>query len=403
MQNPKPNRFQWITSLLLCLLVLTAPVIVVAQATNITDGCVTDYDTAVDYFPDKAEFEYATGVEVEYFNNYKVVTVLQPWPGADTSYQYVLVQCGTPAPEDYPDAQVIDVPIERIISMSTTFLPPLDSLGVADTLVGVDETDFVSTASVRERIDSGEVVELGGGAEVNVELTLDLEPDVVMTDSFGSPEYDEHPKLLEAGLAVVMNADWVEIEPLGWAEWVKFMALFYNREAQATALFNDVEAHYHELVALAADVSERPTVMTGIQYDGIWYTSGGDSYFAQILEDAGADYLWADDSTMGSLSLDLESVLERAADADYWVNANQFWFSLDDIAAEDERYTEFAPFQNQTIYANNARLNEFGGNDYYESGASNPDMILADLISIFHPDLLPDHELLFYQQLQPAE
>ncbi|MBC7811575.1 MAG: ABC transporter substrate-binding protein, partial [Burkholderiales bacterium] len=401
---PNPNRFLSILFVLLTLAMLTAPA--AAQDTaNVTDGCVTDYDPAVDYFPDKAEFEYATGVEVEYFNNYKVVTVLQPWPGADTSYQYVLVQCGTPAPAaaDFPDAQVIDVPIDSIITMSTTFLPPLDSLGVADTLMGVDETDFVSTASVRERIDSGEVVEVGGGAEVNVELTLDLEPDVVMTDSFGSPEYDEHPKLLEAGLTVVMNADWVEIEPLGWAEWVKFMALFYNREAQATALFDEVETHYNELVALAADVAERPTVMTGIQYDGIWYTSGGDSYFAQILEDAGADYLWADDSTMGSLSLDLESVLDRAADADYWVNANQFWFSLDDIAAEDERYTEFAPFQNQTIYANNARLNEFGGNDYYESGAAHPDLILADLISIFHPDLLPDHELVFYQQLQPAE
>lgn len=403
MQNPTPNRFQWIFSLLLCFLVLAVPTAAQDSPANLTDGCVTEYDPAVDYFPDKAEFEYATGVEVEYFNNYKLVTVLQPWPGADTSFQYVLVQCGTPAPADYPDAQLVEVPIERIISMSTTFLPPLDNLGVADTLVGVDETDFVSTASVRERIDSGEVVEVGGGAGVNVELTLDLEPDVVMTDSFGSPEYDEHPKLLEAGLTVVMNADWVETEPLGWAEWVKFMALFYNQEAQANALFDDVEANYNELLALTADVTERPTVMTGVQYEGIWYTSGGDSYMAQLLRDAGADYLWSDDTTTGSLSLDLESVLERAAGADYWVNANQFWFSLDDIAAEDERYTEFAPYQNRTVYANNARLNEFGGNDYYESGAANPDLILADLISIFHPELLPDHELMFYQQLQPAE
>jgi iron complex transport system substrate-binding protein len=398
MQNPYRLIF-----LILCLLVLDAPVM--AQDTpvaNMIDGCVTEYDAAVDYFPDKVEFEYATGVEVEYFNNYKVVTVLQPWPGADTSFQYVLIQCGTPAPVDYPDAQVIEVPINRIISMSTTFLPPLDNLGVVDTLVGVDETDFVSTASVRERIDSGEVVEVGGGADVNVEVTLDLEPDVVMTDSFGSPEYDEHPKLLEAGLTVVMNGDWVETEPLGWAEWVKFMALFYNREAQATTLFDEVETHYNELVALAADVTERPTVMTGIQYEGIWYTSGGGSYMAQLLEDAGADYLWSDDTTTGSLSLDLESVLERAVDADFWVNANQFWFSLDDIAAEDERYTEFAPYQNQTVYANNARLNEFGGNDYYESGAANPDLILADLIHIFHPELLPDHELVYYQQLQPV-
>ncbi|BAL99694.1 MAG: hypothetical protein KatS3mg049_2263 [Caldilinea sp.] len=51
------------------------------------------------------------------------------------------------------------------------------------------------------------------------------------------------------------------------------------------------------------------------------------------------------------------------------------------------------------MYNNNARLNEYGGNDYWEGGLANPDVVLADLIKIFHPELLPDHELVYYRKL----
>jgi iron complex transport system substrate-binding protein len=40
-----------------------------------------------------------------------------------------------------------------------------------------------------------------------------------------------------------------------------------------------------------------------------------------------------------------------------------------------------------------------GGNEYFETGPAHPDRILADMISIFHPELLPDHELYYYQKL----
>jgi len=370
-----------------------------APTTNLTEGCVTQYNPDVDYFPDKVQFDYAEGLTVEYFNHYKVVTVLNPWAGAEQTFQYVLVQCGTPAPDGYPEAQVIQAPVESVIALSTTLLPGLRDLDLLDRLVAVEEFDYVNTEAVRERIEAGAIAEVGSSPNMNMELVLDHDPDLVMTFAYGSPDYDNHPKLLEAGLSTAVTAGYMETSPLGRAEWLKFTALFFNKETQASELFAEIAERYVELAALAADVDERPTVLTGINRGDAWRVSGGNSYFAQYLADAGADYLWADDESIGSVPLDFEAVYERAADADYWLPNTGRWTTLADVANEDPRYEGFAAYENGRIYNNNGRVNEFGGNDYWESGVAHPDLILADLIAIFHPDLLPEHELLFFRHV----
>lgn len=368
--------------------------------TNITEGCVENYNPDVDYFPQKASIQTTDSFSVEYFNNYKVVTVQEPWAGGEP-INYVLVQCGTPAPENMGDAIVIvEVPRTTLVTMSTTYLPFVVKLGLLDHLIGLDAPDFVSTVEVREKIDAGELVTIGSGAEVNVEVALDLEPSLIMTYGSGIPDYDAFPVLIEAGLPVVLNAEFMETSPLARAEWLKYLALFYNLEAEGEALFDDIAAQYGELVALAAGVENRPTVFTNSPWDGTWHMSGGKSSVAQLLADAGADYLWASDESTGSLYLDFETVFEMAADADFWVNAGGYWFSLDDAKTEDERFAHFAAFQNGNVWSNNLALNEFGGNDYWEGGTAFPNRVLADLIAIFHPELLPDHEFVYYRQLQ---
>ncbi len=360
-------------------------------------ACVTDYDPAVDYFPDKARPDFATGWEVQYFNHYKQVTVNTPWSGAAEPFRYVLVQCGTPIPDDIGDAVVVEVPVQSFITMSTTQLPHVVSLGLRDQLVGVNSLQFVSTPAVREMRD--DLVEVGNGAAVDVEQVLALAPDLVLTNALGDPQNDAHPQLLAAGVPVAIDADYLESSPLGQAEWIKFMALFFNEEAEAAAIFDGVAREYTQLAALTATVDERPTVFVNTPFQGTWNVPAGESYVAQLLRDAGGDYLWSDTAGTGSIPLDFEAVLARASDADYWLNTGM-WMSIEDARAEDPRYTEFAPLTTGRTYNNNARLTPEGGNDYFETGAARPDLILADMIAILHPDLLPNHDLYFYRQLE---
>ncbi|MEB2288283.1 MAG: ABC transporter substrate-binding protein [Anaerolineae bacterium] len=376
-----------------------APVAAQEPDVNVLAGCVEGYDSAADYFPQKATIEYAENFSVEYFANYKLVTLNETWPGSEPA-RYVLVQCGTPAPDGVDADAVIEVPATSLLTMATTYLPLVVELGLLDHLVGHDEFDYVTTPDVRALIDAGELVEVGEGAGVSVETVLDLEPSLILASSSGLIEYDAHPVLVEAGLPVVLTGDWLEKTPLGRAEWVKFVGLFYNREAEAEAIFNEIADEYQALVSLAAGATERPTVFVDAPWQGTWYMAGGGSYTARLLADAGADYLWADDESGGSQALSFEAVLEGAADADFWVNAGGYWMSKADMLATDERFGEFAAVQNDNAWSNNLYLNDFGGNYYYEGGIAHPDWILADLVAIFHPALLPDHEMMFYRQLK---
>ena len=390
-----------LVSLIAVLMMSLALPWVSAQEAVVPDACVTDYDPSVDYFPDKVTVDDAQGFTVEYHQNYKRVTVVQPWQGAEQSASYVLVQCGTPAPEDTGDAEVVQVPVESVVSLSTSFLPPIVTQGLVDRLVAIDTSLYTSSTEVLDRVASGDTIEVGGGGSgqaVNVEQLIDLQPGLILTQQF-SGDNSTLAALEQTGLPVVVDSDFLDTSPLGAAEWGKFISLFFNTEALAQATFDGVAARYDDLKQLAATADQQPTVFAGVPYDGTWYMPGGQSYLGQFLADAGADYLWKDDTSTGSLFLDFETVLDMAVDADYWVNVSSFWMTLADAHADDERYTEFAAFQNDKLYANNARLTDGGGSDYYKSGFSNPDVILADLVKIFHPDLLPDHELYYYRQL----
>ncbi len=370
---------------------------------NMTEGCVTDYDPDVDYFPDKVTLSRALGWNIEYFNNYKVVSLMRPYPGATESFRYVLVQCGTPAPSDVGDTLIIEVPVKTIVALSTTQFAHLIRLGVLDRLVAVQNFKQINSPDVLAMIEAGKLKEIGGGTDVNIEAALDLQPDLLMTFAASDPTQWDHPKLLEVGLKAVINSEWLEEEPLGRAEWIKYMSLFFNQEAEAQRIFAEMEERYTTMAAKAAAVADKPTVFTGFMHKGSWYISGGKSYFARFLADAGANYLWADNDATGSPQLSFEEVLDRAQNADFWVNGSQFWTSATEVLEGDERYAQFTAFPNGRLYNNNMRLNATGGNDYWESGVAHPDIILADLIKIFHPDLLPDHELVYYRQIKPEE
>ena len=188
---------------------------------------------------------------------------------------------------------------------------------------------------------------------------------------------------------------------MGRTEWLKFTAAFFNAEALAEKRFADIVAQYQQYAALVQDVptGQRPTVFGGSLWRDTWHVAGGKSYPAQLIDAAGGAYLWADDDSEGSLPLDFEAVYEKAHAADVWLTMRNEWHSLAEVQAADERYVAFAAFASGRVYNANARLNAHGGNDYWENGLIEPHIVLADLIKIIHPDLLPEHALKFYKKL----
>ena len=358
-----------------------------------------DVPTDVPVEATQITIDYAKNFTLEYKDGYKLLTVLTPWAGATEPIRYALVPAGEADPSSIGDAMIVRTPVESFVSLSTTYLPFLEQIAVLPSLVAVDSGAYIYNPDVQTWLQAGAVAEVGSGAVINVERLVDLNPDLVMTSASGYADYDSHPQLLEAGLKVVINSDYLEQDPLGRAEWGKFIAAFYDKEVEADQLFDQMVARYQQAAALTSGLTERVTVLTNTAYEGTWYMPGGESYIAIFLEDAGADYVFKDSEGSGAQPLDLEVVLDRAKDADYWINVGAM-SDLSSLAAMDARYADFKAFQQGNVYTYSKRVNDLGAVDYFESGVAAPDVILMDLIKAFYPDLAQEHEFFYYQALQ---
>ena len=347
---------------------------------------------------DSMHIDYAKGFTIrELGRGNKLVEVGYPYQGATSGYKYLLVQKGNEIPKHETDVNVIMIPIESIVCTSTTHIPLLDYLNETDKLMGFPTTDYISSKKMRKRIDEGKIKDLGIDKGMNIEELFLLKPSMVMGYATSS-DLGQLKKIKELGIPVVINAEYLEKHPLGRAECIKFMALFFNKEKTADSVFRFIEEEYLATQTLAKVSSSRPTVLSGIVYGEAWFMPGGKNYAATLLNDAGCNYLWSQTESNGYLEISFESVFAKANKADLWIGVGSFKSSRE-MEASEKRYALFKPFQEKHIFSYNARQGAKGGSEFLELGYLRPDVILKDLVKIAHPELLPDYELYFYTKL----
>lgn len=342
--------------------------------------------------------KYASGLRILRYEGYTVVKVTNPWPDAKEAFTYVMKRKGAFVPDSLSKYSAINVPVKRVVVTSTTHIPSLEMLGVENSLVGFPGTDYISSPRTRARIDSGKVAEAGANENLNTEVMIDLAPDAVVGFSISSGN-KALAQLERSGIRVLYNGDWTEQSPLGKAEWIKFFGALYDKEKEADAIFAQIEKDYLAVKEIAKNAASAPTAFSGAMYQDHWYMPQGGSWAALFIEDAHSRYLWADDKGTGSLSLPFETVLDRAENADYWIGPSQFT-SLEEIAASNRHYTRFAAYRNKQVYSFSTRKGATGGLIYYEMASNRPDLVLKDLVKILHPELMPDHQLYFFEQLK---
>lgn len=351
---------------------------------------------------DSISISYAKGFSID--SSIDGVTILKinsPWPNADIEFKYALISKDKMAAmtlnKDEYDA-IIGVPVEKIVVTSTTHIPALESLEVLDKIVGFPETDYISSKEARKRVDKGLIKELGNNEAINTEMVIELNPEVVVGFSIDN-ENKIYETIQRSNIPVVYNGDWTEETPLGKAEWIKFFAPFFQLENKAEAIFSKIETSYLKAKKLAQGTEYKPTVLSGALYKDVWYAPGGDSWAAQFLMDANVNYLWNETRETGSLSLSIESVLEKGKNADFWVSPSQF-ISYGQLEQANNHYRQFNAFKQKNVYTFANTIGETGGLLYYELAPQRPDLVLKDLIYIFHPELLPEHKLFFFKPLE---
>ncbi len=345
--------------------------------------------------------KYAQGFKVERNSNFTVITVLSAWPGADEEFSYALIPRDKlpviTLPKGAYDA-IVATPVNKLVATSTTHIPALEALDELDALVGFPNTDFISSPKARERIDQDKVAELGINEDINTEIALDIQPEVVI--GFGINGTNKAYETLKlSGIPIVYNGDWTEQTPLGKAEWIKFFAPFFQKEAIADSIFNTIETSYNHAKLLAKKSKDRPSVLTGGLFKDVWYVSGGNSWMSEFLNDANVNYLWSDTEETGSIGLSLEEILVKGKEAEFWLNPSSH-ASYDQLIEANIHYQQFDAFRDKRIYSNAIEKGKTGGILFYELAPQRPDLVLKDLISIFHPGVLENYQPHFFRPLQ---
>lgn len=362
-------------------------------------GCQqkTEISTSITSFGTN-QIQFAKGLSIYKYEGYSVVKITNPWPKATQSYTYILQEKNGIVPDSLKQNTTIQVPIKTIVVTSTTHIPSLEMLGVENSLIGFPNLDYISSEKVRSRIDAGKIKELGNNQNLNTEILIDSAPDVIIGYGIdnNNPTLDN---LQKSGLKVLLNGDWNEQTPLGKAEWIKLFGTLYGKEATAKKLFDAVVTSYQKTVTLASKTTTKPTVLAGAIYENQWYLPQGNSWGCYFLKDANAQYLWADSNGTGSLSLSFETVLEKAQNADIWIGPGEFT-SLQDMQISNPHYSQFKAFQNKKVFSYSTKKGKTGGIIFYELAPNRPDLVLKDMLKIMHPEVLPDYQLYFFEQLQ---
>lgn len=344
---------------------------------------------------EKVNIKYAEGFDITRYPDYIRVDLRDPWDTTRLLHRYLLVDKKKDLSQSLPDGTLIRTPVDRMVVYSSVHGSMLDELGIAERIVGVCESEYISVPSIRDGIDSGLITDVGNSFSPDVEKIIDLSPEAILVSPFENCSYGRVEKL---NISIIECADYMENTPLGRAEWIRLIGLFTGRESQADSLFAAIERQYTELCQRVSGIKNRPTVIAEKKTGSTWFVPGGNSYMARLFADAGADYFWKDDEHAGSLALSFESVFDKAQSADFWL----FKYSaptditLRTLASEYSPYSRFIAFEKGLVFGCNLTSNRF-----FEEVPLHPDLLLKDFILIFHPDLFPGERCRYYHHLQP--
>lgn len=292
------------------------------------------------------------------------------------------------------DGVKINIPISRLATNTSTIFEFVRMLDCLSTLKATCAEEYIYSSDICRMMRDGKIQSLGNSYNLNREILLSVSPDLLLLS-----DYSDTPKGLP--LPMLYSFEWKEVNALARAEWIKLWGVLYDRYSLADSLFQATEKRYMALKDLVDNqVANRPTLFAGGSYSGTWYLTGGEGFMAEVYADAGANFLLKD-SAITTISCGLEWLLSKFSESEYWLNCGDF--SMDNW---DNRLRHLKSVQNGNVYHFMKRSKRDGGigiSDFYESAVAHPDIILADVISIIHPQLLPSYERVYADKCEEEE
>ena len=368
-------------------------ILIIILVSSITWSCKEKpiEDTSGDIIPNK----YSNGFSISKIDEGYILKVNNRFSKDDKdSYNYLL---SSSSGYESNNTVIIHIPVSKVVVMSTTHCAFISTLGKQSSIKGASGINHIYNDQIRAQINNKELVEIGYDAQINLERIISINPDLVFAYGIDNSGIAAFQKLTDVGIPVVFVGDFLETNALGRAEWIKFFACFYDKLDFATEYFDSIETNYNNIKNSVASRPDKPNVLVSLPWKGTWWVPGANSYFANLVKDAGGNYIFGNNQKSESIPLSIEEVFNKASHADIWLNPNDATEKRNILNIES-RIKDFKPYSTAKIYNNNKRRNYYGGNDFWESGVVKPDVVLKDLIKIMQAE--DDHESELYYYLK---
>ena len=211
-----------------------------------TEGTPTSStDATVSYQPN-----YAENFWIQNTDGGKLL-YLTPFQDSPDTLVFGLYPSSQPQPQLPEKITPISTPIESVVALSATHVGMLGAIGQTQTIVGLSHPEYIYHPQVRERLQSGEVEDVGVEGGLNREQLLVMQPNLIMASVMSAAGHaKDFGALQKAGIAVLPNAEWTEPSVLGRAEWMVAIAALYGQQEQAERRFSQIDSAYQSLAEL---------------------------------------------------------------------------------------------------------------------------------------------------------
>lgn len=337
--------------------------------------------------------KYARGFTVKYLDDMILLVINDPENREAERFSFALTGkdfSGT-LPEGFTR---LNIPVETVICMTSLQLSNFLKLEIPEKVVGITSTRHLHNEEMNRQLKEGKTHKIGIEGNFDNEVIMALNPDAIFISPFKRGGYDA---IRNVDIPLVPHLGYKELSPLGQAEWIKVIGLLTGNAERANKVFGAIEKRYNHLKSMVEKIEKKPVVFSGEMRGGNWYAVGGKSFLAQLFRDAGGDYFLRDNEESGGVTLDYETVYMNAANADYWRIVNSFdgEFNYNVLQEQDNRYTDFDAWKHHgVIYCNMKEV------PFYERMPVEPEVVLADFIHVFHPEVLPNHTPGYYHLLK---
>ncbi len=320
--------------------------------------------------------KHAEMIRMEDGRGFTVAEIVSPSDSAAVLARYILVDKDSIVPDDLPEGTLLRIPLDRLTVFSTIYTDALTELGAKDRISGVVDAQYITTPEILEGLRNGTVADCGSSMSPVAERIIATRSDGIIYCQYEGMDVKGIDRL---GVPLITMVDNYETDPLGRAEWILFLGALSGQRDEAQKIFDGIASRYQAIKQETASSPRRPKIMTDNLYQGVWYVPGGRSYQARLIADAGGDYVFASDTSAGTLSKSLEEMISGTQEADIWIMRTiKPITTLNALKAEDNRYSYFRPFRNRMVYAADGSRS-----DVFSVSAFHPDVMLREYATVF--------------------